>query len=79
MLHDTSANGSSRLEHPNLAGLRTNLENFGRAVCLPEHYEKVCRTFAKNPDPPGWMMEWVCRDNPDYLDLTQHRLALNPR
>jgi hypothetical protein len=68
----------SQLEHPNLAGLRTNLENFGRAVCLPEHYEKVCRAFAKNPDPPGRMMEWVCRDNPEYLDLTQHRLALNP-
>jgi len=24
-------------------------------------------------------MEWVCRDNPDYLNLTEHRLELNPR
>jgi len=24
-------------------------------------------------------MEWMCRDNPDYLNLTEHRLELNPR
>lgn len=69
----------SHLEHPTLVGLRTNLENFGKAVCPPEHYERVCQAFAMDPDPPGRMMEWVCRDNPEYLDLTQHRVALNPR
>ena len=68
----------SHLEHVNLAGLRTNLENFGQEVCPPEHYEKVSQAFAMSPGPPGRMMEWVCRDNPEYLDLTQHRLALNP-
>jgi hypothetical protein len=69
----------SHLETDNLAGLHTNLENFGRVTCLPAQYEKVCRAFAGNPQPPGQILDWVCRDNPDYLDLTRHRLALNPR
>jgi hypothetical protein len=69
----------SRLETGNLVGLRTNLEHFGRVSCLPAQYEKVCRAFAKNPQPPGQMMAWVCRDNPDYLDLTKNRMEVNPR
>ena len=69
----------SHLDHPTLVGLRTNLENFGEAICPPDHYERISQAFARNPDPPGRIMEWVCRDNPEYLDLTQHRVALNPR
>lgn len=69
----------SHLESSDLAGLRTNLERFRRVTCMPAQYEKVCRTFARNPQPPGQILDWVCRDNPDYLDLTRHRLMLNPR
>jgi len=69
----------SHLESSDLVGLRTNLERFGRVTCMPAQYEKVCEAFAKNPQPPGRIMEWVCRGNPDYLDLTQHRVELNPR
>jgi hypothetical protein len=25
------------------------------------------------------VLEWVCRDNLDYLDLTEDRLEMNPR
>lgn len=28
---------------------------------------------------PGLMLDWVCRDNLDYLDLTQDRLEMNPQ
>jgi hypothetical protein len=68
----------SQLEHSDLVGLRTNQEHFSRVTCMPAQYEKACRAFRKNPEPPGHILEWVCRDNPDYLDLDQHRLALNP-
>ena len=34
--------------------------------------------FEKNPDPPGTMLHWVCRDRPDYLDLTTDRFELVP-
>ncbi len=29
--------------------------------------------------PPGPVLEWVCRENPDYLDLAEDRLEMNPR
>lgn len=69
----------SKLEYSDLAGLKTNKERFKEAGCTPERYEKAFSSFSKNPDPPGQVMEWVCRDNPDYLDLTENRLELNPR
>ncbi len=69
----------SKLEHSDLAGIETNQKNFKKANCTTEQYEKAFNAFSKNPDPPGQVMEWVCRDNPDYLNLTEHRLELNPR
>jgi hypothetical protein len=69
----------SKLEHQNLAGLKTNQKRFSNACCSDEQYESVFQTFSKNPNPPGQVMTWVCRDNPEYLDLTEHRLELQPR
>ncbi|MDH3602307.1 MAG: hypothetical protein OEU26_22060 [Candidatus Tectomicrobia bacterium] len=69
----------SLLENADLAGLKANQERFKQASCTPEQYEKVYKLFAKNPDPPGQIMDWVCQDNPDYLDLAEHRLELTPK
>jgi hypothetical protein len=69
----------SQLEHADLAGLKTNQEKFKEVSCAPEQYERAFSAFSKKPNPPGQVMDWVCRDNPDYLDLTEHRLELNPR
>ena len=35
-------------------------------------------SFAKNPEPAGTLLHWVCRDKIAYLDLTYDRLDLNP-
>jgi hypothetical protein len=32
----------------------------------------------RRPDPPGQVLNWVCRDNLSYLDLTQNRLEMDP-
>lgn len=69
----------AQLQGHDLAGLRANHEKFGHECCSPEQYEKTVKTFAENPDPPGQMMEWVCRNNRDYLDLVKHPLELAPR
>ena len=68
----------SRLETDDLVGLRTNLQHFQQVTCLPGQYDKMVSTFKRNPSPPGEVMEWVCRDNEDYLDLAHHRLELKP-
>lgn len=69
----------SQLEYEDLAGLQTNMKDYKNMTCIPTQYEKACEIFARNPEPPGELLEWVCRDNLDYLDLSIHRLDLNPR
>lgn len=61
------------------AGLRTNQEQFSDGTCSSEHYELAVEAFTKSPDPPGTVMNWVCRNNWDYLDLKRYPLDLNPR
>lgn len=41
-------------------------------------YRQTVAQFARNPTPPGCVLEWVCRHDSDYLDLTEHRLELHP-
>ena len=67
-----------QFEDHDLAGLYTNQEQFGEGSCSSEHYESAVKTFTKNTDPPGKVMNWVCRNNWDYLDLKKHPLDLNP-
>ena len=67
----------SRLEGGGLAGLRANQERFQDAHCPSEEYERAVTAFAKKSDPPGQVMDWVCRHTWDYLNLTTHRLDLN--
>ena len=69
----------SRLEHEDLAGLKSNQNLFRKSRCSIDRYEKTVSVFSQYPDPPGQVMVWVCRENPEYLDLTEHRLELNPR
>jgi hypothetical protein len=39
---------------------------------------ELWRNFRRRPDPPGQVLNWVCRDNLSYLDLTQNRLEMDP-
>ncbi len=69
----------SQLECTDLVGLKTNQELFKNESCTPEQYERSIKAFSKKPDQHDQVMEWVCRDNWEYLDLTKHRLEFNPR
>ena len=70
----------SHLESDNLSGLKTNYERFQEATCDLEEYKRVYQAYSAKPSPPGQVMRWVCRNNPDYLSLQeQHRLEMNPR
>ncbi len=68
----------SQMNSEDLEGLKSNLDNFGDIKCTSERYERAVKAFTRNPDPEGQVMEWVCRNNWQYLDLTKHRLELNP-
>jgi len=63
----------------NVAGLKANFPKIQSATTTDEQYNKGLFQFSKNPDPSGTLLNWVCRDNADFLDLTHNRLDLSPR
>lgn len=64
----------------NLAGLRTNFSKIKAATTTDEEYNRGLHYFSKAPDPEGKLLNWVCRDTMDFLDLKkeENRLDLNP-
>ena len=68
----------SELGQDDLAGLKINLPLIKNAKTTDAQYWKAVALFEKNPDPPGQMLNWVCRDDTDYLDLSRHREELTP-
>lgn len=69
----------SEFKTSNLSGLGANQKQFGEGNCPSEQYEKIIETFTKKPEPPGIVMNWICRTNWDYLNLKKYPLELNPR
>ncbi len=68
----------SELGQDDLGGLKTNLRHILTATTTDAQYQRALKSFTRNPDPPGQVISWVCRDEMDHLDLTEHRLILNP-
>ena len=75
----TATSFGAMLPDKDAFGLKSNLERFKKVSCMPSQYEKTVEVFGRNPLPPGEMLNWVCRDNPDYLDLDRYPMEVNPR
>ena len=72
----------SDIGQENLAGLRTNFPKIQAATTTDEQYNRGLHYFSQTPDPKdGKLLNWVCRETMDFLDLTKNnnRLDLNPR
>ncbi len=61
-----------------LIGLRANLARIQQSTTTPGQYKQGLIRFADNPHPEGVLLNWVCQDSIDYLDLTQDRMTLTP-
>ena len=61
-----------------LTGLKANLARIQHSATTDSQYRQALAHFAENPDPEGILLQWICRDNIAYLDLTTDRLALTP-
>ena len=69
----------SEIGQADLAGLKAHPPRIQRSATTEAQYRKAVATFEKNPEPPGELLSWVCRDrNIDYLDLASDRLELTP-
>ena len=78
---DTSGSATvfrSAIGEADVAGLSTTLPRIRRSTTTEAQYERAVAAFEKNPQPPGVLLPWVCRDTSDALDLTTDRLDLTP-
>ena len=66
----------SELGEGNLQSLRSYLPRLRRST-TDAQYERALDSSRKNPEPPGTLLRWVCR-NEEYLDLTEDRWELTP-
>jgi hypothetical protein len=69
----------SEIGDATLSGLIANRQRIRASTTTKSQYNHALAQFRRHPSPPGHVLEWVCRDNLDYLDLTEDRLEMNPR
>jgi hypothetical protein len=60
------------------AGLKHNLPRILRAETTEAQYHDALTQFRAKPDPPGTLLNWVCRDDERSLDLATDRLEMTP-
>lgn len=68
----------SEFGEANLVGLQDHLPRIQRSTTTDAQYQQAVSFFQKNPGPPGVLLEWVCRDRLEYLDVTGDCLELTP-
>jgi hypothetical protein len=69
---------SGRSGQGEMAALRRNLPRILCSEASDAQYQEALASFRANPQPPGKLLNWVCRDNAEYLDLSTDRLELSP-
>jgi hypothetical protein len=68
----------SSIGRDNLAGLKANMHRIRGSATTDSQYRQAVAQFSRRPEPPGTLLSWVCRGQPEYLDLEQDRLVLRP-
>lgn len=68
----------SDIEQGLLTGLTDNQPRVERSTTTAAQYRSALAQFAEEPVPSGVLLNWVCRDDSRYLDLTRDRVTLRP-
>lgn len=68
----------SEIGRDTLLHLTENWERIQQSTTTTSQYLQALVHFVKYPHAPGRLLHWVCKDNIDYLDLTQDRLEMKP-
>lgn len=61
-----------------LWGLKDNFSRIEQSSTTEEEYLQTLSSFKENPYPKGDMLNWVCNDDIEYIDLFKYRFDLNP-
>jgi hypothetical protein len=57
----------SKIGQGTLAGLIDNTQRIRGSTTTEIQYQQALTQFRKSPSPPGHVLDWVCRDDGDYL------------
>ncbi|MGA0586500.1 hypothetical protein ACO2Q2_05105 [Dyella sp. KRB-257] len=68
----------SDIERDLLMGLTDNYDRLQGSTTTEIQYLSALAQFARDPEPPGLVLNWVCKSAIRYLDLTRDRVALKP-
>ncbi len=68
----------SDIERDLLMGLTDNYLRLQGSATTETQYRSALAQFVRNPKPSGVVLDWVCRDDSCYLDLSRDRLTLKP-
>ena len=68
----------SEIQQDNLLWIKANLHRIKGSKTTERQYARAISSFVENPEPAGIMLNWVCRDKVEYLDLTGDTIELNP-
>jgi len=61
-----------------LSVLQAHLARIQHSTTTDGQYHQALSSFADHPQPEGILLNWVCWDTVDYLDLTTDRMELTP-
>ena len=61
-----------------LSGLIDHYPRIARSITSRATYGRVLAQFRRRPQPSGQMLNWACRSELSYLDLTTDRMELSP-
>jgi hypothetical protein len=69
----------SDVSQDNLKNLTGHWHRIQSSTTTDEQYLQSVIYFLKNPDPIGELLQWVCCDSINYLDLSKDRLEMKPQ
>ena len=58
-----------------LTELKANLSRVQQSTTTHSQYSRAVALFAKNPHPEGVLLNWICHDNIDYINLSTDRTS----
>jgi hypothetical protein len=68
----------TEIKQDNLSEIKANLHRIKDSKTTDYQYARAMSRFTENPQPAGTMLNWVCRDDEEYLDLTGDTIEMNP-
>lgn len=61
-----------------MSNLAADWDRIQMSATTDSQYRQAISRFAKNSESQGILVDWVCRDDISYLDLTQNKMSLTP-